>query len=64
MSEINEIMKYRNQKRVFEDRFEAGEVLIGGGFIGVKVSDEINRLGKEITIIEHSPNMLGGGFRQ
>ncbi len=27
MAEINEIRKYRNQKRVFEDRFEAGEVL-------------------------------------
>jgi len=27
MAEINEIMKYRNQKQVFDDRFEAGEVL-------------------------------------
>ena len=33
-------------------------VIIGGGFIGVEVSDELNQLGKEVTIIEMSPHVL------
>ena len=45
-------MKYRNQKRVFEDRFEAGEVLSkgntivlaipsGGVPVGIKVAENL-----------------------
>ena len=33
-------------------------VIIGGGFIGVEVSDELNRLGKDVTILETSPHVL------
>ncbi len=34
-------------------------VTIGGGFIGVEVSDEINKMGKEVTIVEKLPQILG-----
>ncbi|MEA3238856.1 MAG: FAD-dependent oxidoreductase [Candidatus Bipolaricaulota bacterium] len=37
-------------------------VTIGGGFIGVEVSDEINKLGKEVTIVEILPQVLGLAF--
>ncbi len=34
-------------------------VTIGGGFIGVEVSDELNKLGKEVTLVEILPHILG-----
>jgi NADPH-dependent 2,4-dienoyl-CoA reductase/sulfur reductase-like enzyme len=37
-------------------------VTVGGGFIGVEVSDELNKKGKEVTLIEILPNILGLAF--
>ena len=37
-------------------------VTIGGGFIGVEVADEINKLGKEVTIVEILPHVLALAF--
>ena len=37
-------------------------VTIGGGFIGVEVSDEIVKLGKDVTIVEILPHVLGAAF--
>ena len=37
-------------------------VTIGGGFIGVEVSDELNKLGKDVTIVEVLPHVLGLAF--
>ncbi len=37
-------------------------VVIGAGFIGVEVSDELNKVGKEVTLIEILPNILGATF--
>ncbi len=34
-------------------------VVVGGGFIGVEVSDELNKMGKEVTIVEILPHVLG-----
>jgi len=34
-------------------------VVIGAGFIGVEMSDELNKLGKEVTLIEILPHVLG-----
>lgn len=39
-------------------------VLIGAGFIGVEVSDELNKMGKEVTLVEIMPNVLGATFDQ
>ena len=39
-------------------------VTIGGGFIGVEVSDELNKIGKDVTIIELLPNVLNLAFDQ
>ncbi len=37
-------------------------VTIGGGFIGVEVSDELNKQGKDVTIVEILPHVLSLAF--
>lgn len=37
-------------------------VVIGGGFIGVEVSDELKKQGKNVTIVEVLPHVLGAVF--
>ncbi len=37
-------------------------VTIGAGFIGVEISDELKKAGKEVTLIERLPNVLGLAF--
>ncbi|MBN2789269.1 MAG: FAD-dependent oxidoreductase [Candidatus Delongbacteria bacterium] len=37
-------------------------VTIGAGFIGVEMSDELNKNGKNVTLIEKMPNILGLAF--
>jgi len=37
-------------------------VTIGAGFIGVEISDELNKVGKEVTLIEKLPHVLGLAF--
>lgn len=37
-------------------------VVIGGGFIGVELSDELNKSGKEVTIVEVLPHILNVAF--
>ncbi len=32
-------------------------VVVGGGFIGVEVSDELNKIGKEVTLVEMLPHV-------
>jgi len=37
-------------------------VTVGGGFIGVEMSDELNKKGKDVTLVEILPNILGLAF--
>ncbi len=37
-------------------------VTIGAGFIGVEISDELNKIGKDVTLIEQLPNILSLAF--
>ena len=37
-------------------------VIVGGGFIGVELADELNKIGKDVTIVEILPNILGLAF--
>lgn len=37
-------------------------VVVGGGFIGVETSDELNKAGKDVTLVELLPNILGATF--
>ena len=37
-------------------------VVVGGGFIGVEISDELNKVGKNITIVEILPHVLALAF--
>jgi len=34
-------------------------VTVGGGFIGIEMSDELNKKGKDVTLVEILPNILG-----
>jgi len=43
----------KNAKRV---------IIVGGGFIGIEVGDEIRKMGKEVTIIEAMPHLLPAAF--
>jgi len=37
-------------------------VIVGGGFIGVELSDELNKTGKDVTLIELQPHILSLAF--
>ncbi|MBT4510785.1 MAG: FAD-dependent oxidoreductase [Chloroflexi bacterium] len=37
-------------------------IIIGGGFIGVEVADELNKTGKDVTIVEILPHILEAAF--
>ncbi len=37
-------------------------ITIGAGFIGVEMSDELNKAGKEVTLVEIMPHILGTAF--
>jgi NADH oxidase (H2O2-forming) len=37
-------------------------VVIGGGFIGVEIADELKKAGKEVTVVEILPHALGLAF--
>lgn len=37
-------------------------VVVGAGFIGVEVSDELNKAGKHVTLVEKLPHILGLAF--
>jgi NADPH-dependent 2,4-dienoyl-CoA reductase/sulfur reductase-like enzyme len=37
-------------------------LVIGGGFIGVEISDELKKQGKEVTVVEILPHILGAVF--
>lgn len=37
-------------------------VVVGAGFIGVETSDELNKAGKEVTLVELLPHILGATF--
>lgn len=37
-------------------------VVVGGGFIGVEIADEISKSGKQVTLVEGLPHLLQGAF--
>ncbi|OQY18247.1 MAG: pyridine nucleotide-disulfide oxidoreductase [Desulfobacteraceae bacterium 4572_35.1] len=37
-------------------------VVLGGGFIGIEVADELNKIGKDVTIVEMLPHVLSLAF--
>jgi NADPH-dependent 2,4-dienoyl-CoA reductase/sulfur reductase-like enzyme len=54
--------------KVYLDSFQAKleglnkVVVVGAGFIGVETSDELIKLGKEVTLVELLPTILGATF--
>jgi len=37
-------------------------IVVGAGFIGVELSDELNKAGKDVTLVEILPHVLGATF--
>lgn len=37
-------------------------IVVGAGFIGVEISDELNKAGKDVTLVEILPHVLGATF--
>lgn len=64
LNNVFTIPKNKEYLDVLQDRLEPLEniVVIGAGFIGVEVSDELKKLGKNITLIEILPHILGATF--
>jgi NADPH-dependent 2,4-dienoyl-CoA reductase/sulfur reductase-like enzyme len=65
--ELENVFTVPKDKQVIDrmlDRLSGCEkvVTIGGGFIGVEVSDELHKRGKDVTIVELLPHILGLAF--
>ncbi len=58
------ISKYADYLKKLLERLKESErvVIIGGGFIGVEVADEIRKMGKKITLIEIEDHLLPAAF--
>ncbi|HAX18322.1 MAG TPA: pyridine nucleotide-disulfide oxidoreductase [Actinobacteria bacterium] len=58
------IPKNKNYLDQFQEKLSGLEkvIVIGAGFIGVEISDELNKIGKDVTLIEILPNILGATF--
>ncbi len=58
------ISKYKEEiDKLYEDLKKSEKVvIIGGGFIGVEVADEIRKLGKRVTIVEMMDHLIPTAF--
>ncbi|HOO75481.1 MAG TPA: FAD-dependent oxidoreductase [Tepiditoga sp.] len=64
LENVYTIPKNKNYLDILQSKLKDAEkiAVIGGGFIGVEVSDELNKTGKKINLIEILPNILGSTF--
>ena len=58
------VSKYKKDiDRLYEDLKRSEKVvIIGGGFIGVEIADEIRKLGKKVTIVEMMDHLIPAAF--
>lgn len=66
-AELENVFTIHKSKTYLDDLHEKLKglnkiVVVGAGFIGVEVSDELNMSGKDVTLIEILPNVLGATF--
>jgi NADPH-dependent 2,4-dienoyl-CoA reductase/sulfur reductase-like enzyme len=66
-TEFNNVFTIPKSKIYLDDFYKAIEnmkkiVIVGAGFIGVELADELNKKGFEVTIIEIQPRILGLAF--
>lgn len=64
MENIYTIPKNKVYLDEMKDKLENAQkvVTIGAGFIGVEMSDELQKAGKDVTLVEKLPNILGVAF--
>lgn len=66
-ADLDNVYVIKKEKEYLESLFKSLEqlkkvVVVGGGFIGVELADELNKMGKDVTIVEILPNILGLAF--
>ena len=66
-AELRNVHVVKKEKEYLDTLFKSlsGQrriVIVGGGFIGVEFADELNKVGKEVTIVEILPHILGLAF--
>jgi NADPH-dependent 2,4-dienoyl-CoA reductase/sulfur reductase-like enzyme len=64
LEQVYSIPKNKNYLDQFGGQLEGIEkiVVIGGGFIGVELADELNKINKDVTIVEMLPHVLSLAF--
>lgn len=64
MKEVFTVPKNKEYLDIMQERIRDFKkvALIGAGFIGVELSDELRKAGKEVTLIEKLPHILGLAF--
>lgn len=63
-TELENVFTFPKNKDYHDKLFDALKeatrvVVIGGGFIGVEMADELKKIGKDVTVVEVLPNILG-----
>ncbi|VBB43041.1 FAD-dependent pyridine nucleotide-disulphide oxidoreductase [uncultured Desulfatiglans sp.] len=54
--------------KIYLDHFKASlsevenVIIVGGGFIGIEMADELNKSGKKVTVVEMMPHVLSMAF--
>jgi NADPH-dependent 2,4-dienoyl-CoA reductase/sulfur reductase-like enzyme len=66
-SDLKNVHVIKKEKEYLDQLFKSlaelkKVVIVGGGFIGVELADELNKTGKDVTIVEILPNILGLAF--
>lgn len=65
--ELKGVFTIAKNKEYMEEVFNFAKsakrvVIVGGGFIGIEVGDEIRKMGKEVAIVEAMPHLLPAAF--
>jgi len=64
LENVYTIPKDKNYLDTFQDSLDNFQkiIIIGGGFIGVEVADELVKSGKDVTLVEMMPHVLAMAF--
>ncbi|MET1044496.1 MAG: FAD-dependent oxidoreductase [Microbacteriaceae bacterium] len=62
-SDLDRVLYLRNADDALELKARIGEaqdvVIVGGGFIGLEAASSLHKLGKNVTVLEYGPRLVG-----